>query len=695
MIKIENRLFLLAFLAFIQCVGVDEIDKPGPTKVDPVVNDPYIKITPFSATVVFDETKQDQATEQFKILHYDSDKMKTEPQASSWSVEPDTIGVIDKNGLFTPDMRGAGVTGEIIATYNDLRDTASITINEATAPVSPLSRITISGSTSVLVGESIQLTANGFDGDNEELTGLSFTWLSSDTSIATVDSSGMVTGNMSGSASIQARVEGVESDNYMIMVNTNSPVNDPYIQITPFSATVVFDETKQDQATEQFKILHYDSSKVETEPKASSWSVKPNTIGTIDENGLFTPAMQGVGMTGEIIATYNGLRDTASITINEATAPVSLLSRITISGPTSVLVGESIQLTANGFDGDNEELTGLSFTWLSSDESIATVDNSGMVTGNMLGSVFIQASAEGVESDDYMIMVNVVNDPYIQITPFSATVVFDETKQDQETEQFKILHYDSDRMKTEPKASSWSVQPNTIGAIDENGLFTPAMQGVGIPGEVIATFNGLRDTASITINRAIPVSPLSSITISGPTSVLVGESIQLTANGFDEDDKELTGLSFTWLSSPESIATVDNSGMVTGNMSGSASIQARVEGVESDNYMIMVNTNSSARMGTFQGRGSYSVSGTVTLTEENGTLTVSFGSNFSSQSGPELYIYLSNSPSNIAGAIELGPLKSNSGTQSYDAGNTSITDFNYVLVYCRPFNAPFGSAELN
>ena len=86
-------------------------------------------------------------------------------------------------------------------------------------------------------------------------------------------------------------------------------------------------------------------------------------------------------------------------------------------------------------------------------------------------------------------------------------------------------------------------------------------------------------------------------------------------------------------------------------------------------------------------------------TKTPGELIVEFADDFKSSNGPGVYIYLTNSPESVAGGIELGAIKSNSGTQKYNVtminSSIEINTYSHVLVHCKPFNVPFGYAALN
>lgn len=87
----------------------------------------------------------------------------------------------------------------------------------------------------------------------------------------------------------------------------------------------------------------------------------------------------------------------------------------------------------------------------------------------------------------------------------------------------------------------------------------------------------------------------------------------------------------------------------------------------------------------------------------DGTKTLNFDTNFSTTSGPDLHVYLSEFPTvstpggvlETPNTIDLGLLKSASGSQSYDlsAIDPSITigSFGYVIIHCKQYNHYWGT----
>jgi len=73
---------------------------------------------------------------------------------------------------------------------------------------------------------------------------------------------------------------------------------------------------------------------------------------------------------------------------NSSSKVTENITGVEIVGPTSVLVGKTIRLTADVLGSDNDDVS-----WSSSDTSIATVNNEGVVSGISEGSVEIIATS--------------------------------------------------------------------------------------------------------------------------------------------------------------------------------------------------------------------------------------------------------------------------------------------------------------
>lgn len=88
-----------------------------------------------------------------------------------------------------------------------------------------------------------------------------------------------------------------------------------------------------------------------------------------------------------------------------------------------------------------------------------------------------------------------------------------------------------------------------------------------------------------------------------------------------------------------------------------------------------------------------SVTGNVEIVKQDTTWALLL-KNFSSSSGPDLHVYLSQErlPVNF---IDLGSLRSKTGDQAYSIPNdANLTAYKYALIHCKAYNHLFGSAAL-
>ena len=75
-------------------------------------------------------------------------------------------------------------------------------------------------------------------------------------------------------------------------------------------------------------------------------------------------------------------------------------SMVSLSPATVVVTeGEEVQVQATVLDGNGSTISGASVVWSSDDETVATVDENGMVTGEAAGATIIRASHSGVEGE--------------------------------------------------------------------------------------------------------------------------------------------------------------------------------------------------------------------------------------------------------------------------------------------------------
>ena len=114
---------------------------------------------------------------------------------------------------------------------------------------------------------------------------------------------------------------------------------------------------------------------------------------------------------------------------------------------------------------------------------------------------------------------------------------------------------------------TWSSSDTSVATVDASGLVT----GVG---EGMATITASAGNASGSAVVSV-MQPVATVEVSPSADTIgLGRTLQLTAEGFDENGDAVVGAAFSWESSDAAVATVDASGLVTGVTVGGATITA-------------------------------------------------------------------------------------------------------------------------
>lgn len=260
--------------------------------------------------------------------------------------------------------------------------------------------------------------------------------------------------------------------------------------------------------TQQLNIEYGTDDKAEQEKIAEAasklnltWTSSDETVATVDETGLVTAVGAGE----------------ADVTVSVADANISSTTHIkVVILPTGVEVPETLSLELNGeatkalgAKMTPEDATDVKLAYVSSDESVATVDESGNVTAVGVGECTI-----------------------------TTTIVADTTA---------------------------------------------TAEDAGVDSEMLVVPENAKAETKVTVGKAIE-----SITLDSNEGVLtVGNTHTIKATVFPED---ATDKAVTWKSSDESIATVDAEGNVTAKDTGNVTIMAvNSDGDVSSTYELTVN----------------------------------------------------------------------------------------------------------
>ena len=420
---------------------------------------------------------------------------------------------------------------------------------------------------SIAKGTSEQLTATGIfsDGSTQDLTD-SASWSSSG-AIATVSSSGLLTGTSVGSATItatQAGVSGVTTVTVTTAVLTSITITPPNSSIAKgtsgqFTANGIFsDGTTQDLTA------------------FVTWASSAGSIATVSNAAGSQGVVIGTAAgSTTITATQAGVSGATTVTVTAAV----LTAIVVTPSNSSIANGTTEQLKATGAfsDGTTQDLT-TQVSWTSSSDTIAHVDDTpvspGLVTGTGVGSSTITATLAGV-SGSAAVTVTAAVLTSLTVTPANASIPVGTGQQLIATGTF------SDGLTKDLTTSvTWGSSDTTLAgvssAVGSEGFVTGHGLGGATIGAVLPEFPGITGSAPVTVTAAI----LKSIAVTPANpSIANGGTIQLTATGTFSDGmmKDLT-TQVSWVSTSDTIAHVDDTpvspGLVTGTGVGGPTITA-------------------------------------------------------------------------------------------------------------------------
>jgi hypothetical protein len=215
---------------------------------------------------------------------------------------------------------------------------------------------------SLLVGSNQQFTATGiYTNGSQNITG-SVTWASSNTTVATITSTGIASALAIGTANISARLGGISGSTTMTVFKLVS------LSISPLNPGIFVGGAVQFSCTGTYSngsTLGLTSSAV--------WNSSKTSVATITSPGGFA---SGVGNAATTISCAVGaLSASTTLTVNK----VFLQSLVVSPGSATIVVGGSQQFTATGYynNGVVQDLTGT-VLWSVAPSKLAFITSGGL-----------------------------------------------------------------------------------------------------------------------------------------------------------------------------------------------------------------------------------------------------------------------------------------------------------------------------
>lgn len=386
--------------------------------------------------------------------------------------------------------------------------------------------ISLPAALTVYVGGSTVLTPK-FTPEGAASTAL--VWSSADESVATVSQEGVVTGVNGGRTTVTVKCKEYSAT---CQVKVRKAAIGVELDITEADLKVGVDELQLTAIVEPSNSIDYDLD----------WTTSDDAVAVVSDKGLVTPV--GPGEATITVTVDRAHQATCVVRVTQPAEGVFLnKTELKIQRGTS----ETLEATVQPATTNIKDLT-----WTSSAPEIASVDQTGKVTAHKLGEADITVTTVDGGHTAVCKVTVIQKVTGVTLDKESASLRIGE-----ETLQLNAVVEPSD---ASDKSLLWTSSEEGVASVSETGLVTPLA-----PGETVITATTVDGEFSATCTVTV-IQPVISITLN-ETSININPDMtfELVAqiNPDNASDKTLE-----WKSSDETVATVDQNGVVTGVETG-------------------------------------------------------------------------------------------------------------------------------
>lgn len=435
-----------------------------------------------------------------------------------WTSSDETVATVSDEGKVT--AKGPG-TATITVTAGELTAQCQISV------YIPLKALLLSETEiTVNVGDRVPLSWQRDPADAE--LAAEAVWESSDEAVAVVDGKGRVSALMPGTVEITVGIGDIEA---VCKVTVLAPIKE--ISLSERKLELIDGETAQLSVA----IL----PEYTTEDTTAVWTSSDETVAVVDENGGVTATGPGQAV---ISVTVGQFTKTCEVNV---TAPLTdfrfHFESLTLRN------GDSTTLPVSYAPANTTDE--LNITWSSSNENVATVNGSGVVTAVNSGTAIIRATCGRFSTECKVTVVIPVNKVYIS----QSEAVMDKG------DTLSLTAWVGPSNTTEDRSISWTSDNAKVATV-KNGVVTAVGPGTA---RIIASHNDFSAVCTVTV-----YSPMTGIEIEQDSlSIIEGYGGRLSVVFYPADTTDSKDR--VWTSSDESIAVVRN-GMVEGKAVGTCVI---------------------------------------------------------------------------------------------------------------------------
>lgn len=456
-----------------------------------------------------------------------------------WSTSNSSVAIVDSNGKVTGVSTGSCT---LTATVGGISSSIPITVQQTNSEI-PVERLTLTPTAlEVPLGDGVRVSASIEPSNASNQT---ISWAISDTSIASVDSTGRVFGLSYGNTFLTATADGL---------STTIPVKVSNITIIPITS-IELSVGSLNLGVGQSDKVYVNILPANATNQVVNWQLSDDSIATIDSNGIVTAL--GVGGC-YLTATVGDFSKSIPITVT-ALDGIIYPTHLTLNyASLSLASGESQVVSAIVYPSNT---TNQIVTWSSSNSAVATVSSNGRITAHSSGTAYITA-AVGAVSKSLEVQVGAVanegaiSNIVLNYSSFSLPVGGDDT--------LEATIYPATALTT---SVTWSSSDPSIASISSTGVVTAHAVGTA---ELYATADGVTVMCTVTVHNYDTVVQVVGLSHKALTLSL-WDYFTMYATVLPQD---AVYPQVTWTSSHPSVVTVDGTGNLFAVSAGTAIITA-------------------------------------------------------------------------------------------------------------------------
>lgn len=493
----------------------------------------FVRVADVAASVALDKTK-------LNVKVGETEKLKATVRTTSgetygevkWTSSDKKVATVDKNGNVKGVYPGIITVRAEALDGTERYELCTVTV---TADVTGLE---IPKEATVDVGKTLKIKATITP---DYATNKAVTWKSDNTDVVNVSSDGTLTGVGVGKANVTCTTaDGKFTATCAVSV------------IIPVTSITIAPDVAVLEAGETMKFLYTITPANATE-QSVTWKSSNEDVATVSKDGLVTAVAGGKAVI-TCTSTSSLLSSSCTLTVTQKAEGITFEKNAVqlYSTQSATLKASVLPLTASD----------RRIKWSTSDQTIATVSDGGIVTAVSPGTAVITAtSVDGGFTAQCVVTVL----PKIDVEKVKLST--------SEIRLNKGKTYALDATVSPADASNkavtWSSNAKNIATVDENGVVKGVGSGVAVI-TVTTQDRGIQAKCIVIVTQSV-----TGVTLSAASAkISVGNSKTLTASVKPDD---ASNKNVTWKSSNSAVASVNSSGVVTAKSAGTTTIIVTTE----------------------------------------------------------------------------------------------------------------------